>query len=170
MRSLRFHSFTTVIGLARLQSSGGNGRYPPREQQQQHHQRFGRPREGRTTRGGHSQPFSQGGPRNTLSEPQLVARLLELYPSGKSWLPVNKWASSIPEDIQEALVPYGGLAHFAVSQSNFFIVRKENGTSVVSLSTMASSLCAEREKNIKKRAEKAAAFFSRRQDDSRHHR
>ncbi|KEG08443.1 hypothetical protein DQ04_07171000 [Trypanosoma grayi] len=170
MRSFRLQGCITIAGLARLQSNGGYGRCPPREQQQQQQPRFGGSRDGRPPRGGPPQSFSQVARRNTFSEPQLVARLLELYPSGKSWLPVNKWASSIPEDIQEALVPYGGLAQFAVSQTNFFIVRKENGTAVVSLSTMASSLCAEREKNIKKRAEKAAAFSTRNREDSRRQR
>ncbi|EAN98235.1 hypothetical protein C3747_11g331 [Trypanosoma cruzi] len=174
MRSLRLNRLITVAALARSQSGSGSGRYQQREQQQQQQQqqqqRFGGPRDGRPLRGRPPQNFQQGGYRNSLNEPQLVAKLLELYPSGKSWMPINKWASSIPEEIQEALVAFGGLAQFTASQSNFFIVRKENGTVVVSLSTMASELCAKREKNIKKREEKAAAFSARRRDDSRRQR
>ncbi|RNF04219.1 uncharacterized protein Tco025E_08206 [Trypanosoma conorhini] len=147
MRSLRLHRLINIAALVRSQSGSGGGRYPQREQQQ----RFGGPRDDRPPRGRPPQNFSQGGYRNSLNEPQLVARLLELFPSGKPCMPINKWASSIPEDIQEALVPFGGLAQFTASQSNFFIVRKENGTVVVSLSTMASTLCAKREKTLKTR-------------------
>ncbi|ESL09854.1 hypothetical protein TRSC58_02421 [Trypanosoma rangeli SC58] len=165
MRSLRLHQLINIAALARSQSGSGGGRYPQREQQQ----RFGGPRDGRPSRERPPQNFSQGGYRNSLNEPQLVAKLLELFPSEKPWTPINKWASSIPEDVQEALVSFGGLAQFAASQGNFFIVRKENGTVVVSLSTMASTLCAKRDKN-KKREEKAAAFSARRHEDPRRQR
>ncbi|CBH17425.1 uncharacterized protein TEOVI_000495000 [Trypanosoma equiperdum] len=171
MRALRLTTFITATSAVRLQSGGNYGRQPPREYRQRPHQpqhRFGGPRDGRPQRGSPPpQGSSYGGSCNRLSEPQLVAKLLEHFPVGKTSIPVNKWAPFVPEDIQEALVPFGGLAHFAASQTNFFIVRKENGLTVVTLSTMASTLCVEREKSIKKREEKAAAYAARRRDQPR---
>ncbi|KAH8606313.1 hypothetical protein ERJ75_001530500 [Trypanosoma vivax] len=166
MRSIRLAQLIPVGGTGRFQSSGGYGRHVFRDQ---HQPRFGGPRDNRPPRSAAPHILQAAGYRDRPTEPQLVAKLLEYFPSGRSSVPVNKWASTIPEDVQEALVPYGGLAQFATSQGNFFIPRKENGMTVISLSTMALSLCTEREKNIKKR-EKAASFSTRRREQSKHQR
>ncbi|CCW66105.1 unnamed protein product [Phytomonas sp. Hart1] len=81
-----------------------------------------------------------------LSEPQLVAKLLELFPLENSWIPVSKWAQSISDEVKELLVAYNGLGNFVGKQNNFFIVRTENGVKVVSLTTMGMSLCQRRQK------------------------
>ncbi|CCD17100.1 unnamed protein product [Trypanosoma congolense IL3000] len=174
MRAFRLTKFVAASGLVRPQSTGGFGRQPMRGQyqnqyqdQNQSHQRFGGPRDGRHQRGTSSPGPSAGGCHNRLSEPQLVAKLLEHFPVGKTSVPVNKWAPLVPDEIQEALVPFGGLAQFAAAQTNFFNIRKENGMTIVTLSTMATTLCAERDKIIKKREEKAAAYAARRREQPR---
>lgn len=102
-----------------------------------------------------SQGYRGGPPRPT--EPQLVAKLLELFPVKSAWIPVSKWVQTMPDDVREALVTYNGLGTFVSSQSNFFIVRSENGVKVVSLSTMGAELCRERaqkEKQARKHSER----------------
>lgn len=111
---------------------------------------------------GGPQRFGSGGGAVEYNEPSLVAKLLELFPEGKSWVPVSKWASDIPEQLQEPLSRFGGLGKFAASQSNFFIVRKENNLNVVALTPMATELCRERAKILKDKEKRAAKFAQRR--------
>ncbi|CCW62459.1 unnamed protein product [Phytomonas sp. EM1] len=97
-----------------------------------------------------------------MSEPQLVAKLLELFPVEKSWVPVSKWAQSLSDEVKELLVAYDGLGKFVSKQSNFFIVRTENGVKMVSLTTMGVSLCQGREKKEKFERMKSEKFSQRR--------
>lgn len=112
---------------------------------------------------GPNQFIRDGNRGRTFNEPELVVRLLELYPVDKTWIPVGKWMHDIPDEVKEALVPYGGLTQFAGTQSNFFIVRKENGVNVVSLSTMGLQLCREKarqDRQNQKQTEKLKQRFS----------
>lgn len=109
---------------------------------------------GRYPRGGGPPPPDR---RNTPNEPQIIAALIKSFPGDNAFIPINKWASSLPDDLREALVRYGGLGAFATAQTNFFIVRRENGVTLASLSTMGSSLVYEnkrKELQEQKRAEK----------------
>lgn len=99
----------------------------------------------------------------TMNEPQLIVRLLEHFPLGKTAIPIAKWAPALPDELQEALVLYGGLGSFANSQSNFFIVRKENGVNVVALSSMGLELCIERN-SIEKQTNKRIGKVERKKD------
>jgi hypothetical protein len=143
MRALRFRSLAvfSTFGTQRFYGGQDGARPPP-------------PSAGRYPRGsGGPRAGSRSGP----SEPQIIARLLALFPPGKGFVPVNKWASLLPDEVQEALVPYGGLSAFTRSQVNFFIVRQENGVTVVSLSPMGGELSnqqAAKEKREQQRAEK----------------
>lgn len=111
------------------------------------------------------QRFIHRGSLSHPTEPQLVARLLELFPTDKTWVPVSKWAQAMPDEVREVLVAYDGLGNFTSSQTNFFIVRSENGVKMVSLSTMGMRLCRERARQSnyeRKRADKDVKFGRRR--------
>lgn len=96
------------------------------------------------------------------NEPALVAKLLELFPIAKGWIPISKWSHDLPETLQEPISRFGGLGKFATSQSNFFIVRKENNINVVALTPMAAELCREKAKVIKEREKQRAKLAQRR--------
>lgn len=121
-------------------------------------------------RGGRPTPMFRGGgpPRFGSSgaveynEPALVAKLLELFPTGKAWIPISKWSHDLPETLQEPISRFGGLGKFATSQPNFFIVRKENDINVVALTPMATELCRERAKVLKEREKRNAKLAQRR--------
>lgn len=79
--------------------------------------------------------------------PQVIGRLLELFPAGKDKYPVSKvpastWAASLPDDVQEVLASHGGLAKFVSNQPNFFKVTKENSCVVISLGELGRGLLA----------------------------
>lgn len=113
-------------------------------------------------RGGGPPRFGSGGGAMEYNEPTLVAKLLELFPEDKSWIPVSKWSRDIPDHLQEPISRFGGLGKFAASQSNFFIVRKENDLNVVALTPMAMELCRERTKLIKEREKRNLKFAEKR--------
>ncbi|KPA78992.1 putative mitochondrial hypothetical protein [Leptomonas pyrrhocoris] len=144
MRAFRFQPLVVfpVFGIRRFYGGQGGARPPP-------------PRSGgRYPRGGGSPPASN---RNVPSEPQVIARLIEHFPSQASFVPISRWATALPDDLQEALVPFGGLSAFTRAQANFFIVRQENGVTVASLSPMGSELARQhtnKEKREQKRIEK----------------
>lgn len=143
MRAFRFRPLTllSTMGVQRLYGGQGGTRPP-------------QPPGGRPPRGGGPPP----GNRSVPNEPQIIARLIEHFPKGHSFVPINKWATSLPDELQEVLVPYGGLSAFTRAQVNFFLVRQENGTTVASLSPMGMELARQRDskgKREEKRAEKA---------------
>lgn len=113
-------------------------------------------------RGRGGRPPYGGGGSVQYNEPTLIAKLLELFPEDKSWIPVSKWSSNLPEDLQEPLSRFGGLGKFTSSQSNFFIVRKENNINVVALTPMAFEMCREKTNIIKDREAKNAKQAMRR--------
>lgn len=153
MRAFRFRPLAvfSAIGVQRFYGGQGGARPP-------------QPPGGRSPRGGGAPPSNRGIP----NEPQIIARLLEHFPADRAVVPINKWATALPDELQEALVPYGGLSAFTRSQVNFFLVRQENGITVASLSPMGQELSRQhesKEKREQKRAEKAklqrAKFESR---------
>lgn len=99
--------------------------------------------------------------RQLPSEPQLISKLLELYPEKESFVPISRWVQTFSEEILEALVPYGGLGAFVAAQSNFFMVRSENGVKVVSLSKMGSELCIEKRNKERLALKRNERFNSR---------
>lgn len=111
--------------------------------------------------GGGPARFGSGG-ATEYNEPALVAKLLELFPTAKGWIPISKWSHDLPETLQEPISRFGGLGKFATSQSNFFIVRKENNITVVALTPMATELCREKAKVIKEREKQMAKLALRR--------
>ncbi|KAG5493010.1 hypothetical protein JKF63_01591 [Porcisia hertigi] len=141
MRALCPQSLAAVsVGLAARYYGGQSGAQPPTS--------------GRYVRGGGP---SYQDRRSAPTEPQIVARLITFFPRNKTFVPINKWAAALPDDLQETLVPYGGLSSFASAQSNFFMIRKENGVTVAALSAMGTGLAIEhgrKEKQEQKRAEK----------------
>ncbi|CBZ27329.1 conserved hypothetical protein [Leishmania mexicana MHOM/GT/2001/U1103] len=116
---------------------------------------------GRYARGG-GPPYPDR--RNAPTEPQIVARLITCFPRIKTFVPISRWAATLPDDLREALVPYGGLGAFASAQSNFFMIRKENGVPVASLSAMGAELAMEHERK-EKQEQKRAEKFSQRKDN-----
>lgn len=112
-------------------------------------------------RGGGPPRFGSSGAVE-YNEPALVAKLLELFPTGKAWIPISKWSHDLPETLQEPISRFGGLGKFATSQPNFFIVRKENDINVVALTPMATELCRERAKVLKEREKRNAKLAQRR--------
>lgn len=140
MRAFRFRvlAMFPACGIQRNYGNRGGSVRPPL------------PSRGRGQRGGGPPPGNRGLP----NEPQIIARLLEHFPD-KGLVPISKWATSLPDDLQEALVPYGGLSAFARSQVNFFIVRQENGVPVASLSPMGTEL-SRQHKTIERREQRRA--------------
>ena len=138
----------TAVGIHRYYGGRSDSRPPPPG--------------GRFPRGGGGPPPNN---RNLPNEPQIIARLMEQFPTHKGFVPISRWATALPDDLQEALVPYGGLSAFARAQANFFIVRQENGVPVVSLSSMGAELSHQRrlkqkqkQKQAEKQREKRAKF------------
>ncbi|KAG5477658.1 hypothetical protein LSCM1_04951 [Leishmania martiniquensis] len=147
MKALSLRSLASVPSgvAARCYSGQGGGRSPAG---------------GRYSRGGG--PLYQDR-RNAPTEPQIVARLITCFPSSKTFVPISKWAAALPDDLREILVPYGGLSAFASAQSNFFMIRKENGVTVASLSAMGTELAREHEKKEKQEQKRAEKFNQRRE-------
>ncbi|CAG9574470.1 conserved hypothetical protein [Leishmania major strain Friedlin] len=100
--------------------------------------------------------------RNVPTEPQIVARLITCFPRINTFVPISRWAAALPDDLREALVPYGGLGAFASAQSNFFMIRKENGVTVASLSAMGAELAMEHERKEKQEQKRVEKFNQRR--------
>ncbi|CAJ1008820.1 hypothetical protein Q4I28_004133 [Leishmania naiffi] len=146
MRALSFRSLAAVpAGLATRCYGGQYGARPP----------VG----GRHSRGG-SLPYPDR--RNVPTEPQIVARLITFFPPNKAFVPISRWAAALPDDLRETLVPYGGLGAFVSAQSNFFMIRKENGMTVASLSAMGTELAREHERKEKQERKRAEKFNQRR--------
>jgi hypothetical protein len=80
---------------------------------------------------------------NRPSEPQVVAKLIELYPN-QTFIAVHQWARVLPEEVKEVLASYGGLGSFLRSQPNFFLVKKENEVLSVCLTPLSSNLQAKK--------------------------
>ncbi|GET88846.1 hypothetical protein, conserved [Leishmania tarentolae] len=132
-------------GLAARWYSGQGGARPPAG--------------GRYTQGGGT-PYADR--RNVPTEPQIVARLITFFPRINTFVPISRWAAALPDDLREALVPYGGLGAFASAQSNFFMIRKQNGVTMASLSAMGEELATEHERKEKQEQKRIEKFNQRR--------
>ncbi|KAG5500646.1 hypothetical protein JIQ42_04665 [Leishmania sp. Namibia] len=146
MRALCLRSVACVPTGVAARCYGGQGSARP-------------PAGGRYSRGGG--PLYQD-QRNAPTEPQIVARLIKCFPCTKTFVPISKWAAALPDDLREILVPYGGLGAFASAQSNFFMIRKENGVTVASLSAMGTELAMEHERKEKQEQKRAKRFNQKR--------
>lgn len=96
------------------------------------------------------------------SPPQIIARLLELFPDNSVCVPARKWAPVLPDDVNEVLAGHGGLTKFTGNHPNFFSVIEENGAVVIKLTGVSKSLVQQKKFKDEKRREKEAQKLSNR--------
>ena len=94
--------------------------------------------------------------RATPTPPQIIARLLELFPRESNSIAVRTWAPKLPDEVNELLSTHGGLTKFASGHPNFFSVLQENGVAVVKLTDMSRNLRSQKKFKDEKRREKEA--------------
>jgi hypothetical protein len=94
--------------------------------------------------------------RKGLTVPAVIGKVLQKFPiengNLRTKMTVGKLAATLPDELNESLSEHGGLARFASSNPNFFTVVRENGTLVVSLSELSSSLLRQKSYKEEQRA------------------